>query len=37
MNVLVEKILKQPNATVILQELSQSIEQEYARRLEFYS
>lgn len=37
MNVLVEKILRQPNATLILQELSNSIESEHARRLEFYA
>ena len=37
MNILVEKILRQPNAPLMLQELTDAIEQEHARRLSFYS
>jgi Uma2 family endonuclease len=37
MNITVEKILRQPNAAIIAQELANSIEAEHARRLEFYA
>lgn len=36
MNVLVEKILRQPNAPLLYQELSAAINSEHARRLSFY-
>jgi Uma2 family endonuclease len=37
MNTLVQKILNQPNALAIFQELKEKLEAEYTRRLEFYA